>query len=390
MQMRPLNILYLTSFGHYYTNMDRFLYDEIRAASANKRFNVTVWGKGWANYNDSATVFTNVQERFGCTFFCVIVQSHNIMGGANIAEWPCAATKTARPIVLWNVGDCHYNNASAVMPCVQNTPSYADIVQARYGHVLLSAFYPVPAHLSNRARLFVENVDCALIPSTFVQPISNRTGAVLIGSTWKALYPLRHNARVAIADDLIHNGHILAHPGYTVKGVDTTQSKSHRVFDASAPDLQHHRDKRKVYARALSTRAVCIFGSSNVRKMIRKYAEAALAGCVIAADVPLDMWREWSGAMIRLPHRATPATIAGIINAALAKPTLLQKYQNNARALAKRHLSCDARVERLYASVVAYKNGRTGFHLPYSTAIDCFTANVDGGSNLVNLTLPWC
>ena len=50
--------------------------------------------------------------------------------------------------------------------------------------------------------------------------------------------------------------------------------------------------------------------------MIRKYSEAAMAGCVIAADLPLEMWNGVD-AIIVLPHNSSSSQVANIINDAL-------------------------------------------------------------------------
>lgn len=45
---------------------------------------------------------------------------------------------------------------------------------------------------------------------------------------------------------------------------------------------------------------ICVFDSSVERKIIRKYMEALLSGCVVAADLPLELHNELKEVMIVL------------------------------------------------------------------------------------------
>ena len=51
---------------------------------------------------------------------------------------------------------------------------------------------------------------------------------------------------------------------------------------------------------------VCMFDSSIVRKGLAKYCEAMLGGCMVAADVPLEMEAVLRPAMIVLNHMSCP------------------------------------------------------------------------------------
>ena len=240
----------------------------------------------------------------------------------------------------------------------------------------------------------MENLDCAPAHQP-KEPLHNRTGARLFGSVWKPIYPVRAAAQEAIKKGLIRFGSQRNHPGYVNDAkFGSDRSIAREKYD---PRAQHTAEIRRQYSNyrdEMSRTSICIFDASIVRKMIRKYAEAMMSGCVIAADLPYEMWHELEDVIIKLPHRASAKEVAKIINTANSPSNQhrLEYMARGAAYLAHRHLTCEARVDRLYHSIRAYENGRRGVYLPFSSAIDCHSFNMAWPSaNISSRTvLPWC
>ena len=52
-------------------------------------------------------------------------------------------------------------------------------------------------------------------------------------------------------------------------------------YEQGHPAYQHHEALREDFAKHMREAKICVFDSSLERKMIRKYAQALLAGCVV-------------------------------------------------------------------------------------------------------------
>lgn len=53
------------------------------------------------------------------------------------------------------------------------------------------------------------------------------------------------------------------------------------TYEQGNAAYQHHEALREDFAKQMREAKICIFDSSLERKMIRKYAQAFLAGCVV-------------------------------------------------------------------------------------------------------------
>lgn len=349
--------------------MDRFLYDTADAALRNSTLgvNATVWGPDFAGWRSGETADENLVRVFGCGFFDTVFAAGFAHGLGAAPTLLCAP----RTLFIFEIGDCFFNPNYRC----NDVPAAANVVSVRYGHTLLTQFQPLPPALDLLPpKLYVHNPDCANA-DTFrpTQEYTQRPGGVLlVGAVSEGHYPLRHSARLAHSQSLLHNTSIFQHPGYsyTAKANDSTPLGD-RHYVLNGPITAPHRAQQLYYASALSNASICLFDSSVVRKAIRKFYEAALSGCVIAADIPLDTWSEFEAVIIPIPLEAKPREVADIINAALDDPARLQRLSDGALALARSKFTCDHKVERIVHAGELYHDGRRGFYWPFSVALDC-------------------
>lgn len=134
-------------------------------------------------------------------------------------------------------------------------------------------------------QLLVHSPDAANEWDYFPLPAwtSKTDGAVLFGASYD-LYTIRPTVVRAIEAKpprtFISR---FSHPGFYVhrnripKKKLLTYEKGHASY---APQVR----KREAFAEGMRRAQICVFDSSMERKAIRKYAQALLSGCVIAAD----------------------------------------------------------------------------------------------------------
>ena len=305
-QLRPSRdwrILYLTDFVDLETRMDPFLYDQIDAAMRHPRIKVSVWGRDWLGWDGKSETAANLQARFSCNLskhFDIIYVAHTRFDDL-IALPSCPHHASwQQPTVVYEFGDCHdvdgsqRIDASAPGSCTKKLPPAADVVLARYGHELLSLFLPMPRHLRDKPRLYMGSLDCAPPLMHPRLPDAERTEVALIGSASRKWYPLRFSVHEAIKQGLVTNGTTRKHKGtFTFKVRPGAKRDEARVaYDGpqhGALYLRQMREQYEEYAKQLGRARICVFDSVIPRKMIRKYAEALMSGCVVAADVPVRL-----------------------------------------------------------------------------------------------------
>lgn len=182
---------------------------------------------------------------------------------------------------------------------------------------------------------------------------------------------MRVAAEEAIKNGLINNGKVQNHPGYDVPH---NNSDSPKEYNPNSALTINHRKQQSKYATVLGTSRICIFDSSVIRKMIRKFVESAMSGCVIASDMPLEMWVELKPFVIELPHNS---------NAAQEDlPDLAPRSAEEVK-WATSSATCVHKIKTILSAVDAYRAGKRGYYFPHSVALDCY-------STLDGVKPSWC
>lgn len=274
-------------------------------------------------------------------------------------EWE-AYEPCEQEVIVEELADCHN------LACTQHKSfDSAHVISSRFAFVPIELFYPMPG----LPKLFVHIPDCANPAMAMPLPWSERaTNATLVGHTWEKLYPLRPKIQAAVSQGLIHGGIEHEHPGYSVVQAPVDPPLDYEVQAASVQPMQK---QFEAYFRSLQTSKICMFDSSIVRKGIAKYFEALMAGCVVAADLPLELEEVLSEAMILLQASDSPQTIADKVNAALADPAGLQRKAARGAQIARQHFTCEHKLERILDAAEEYRAGVRGYHFPFGFRIGC-------------------
>ncbi|KAJ3070916.1 hypothetical protein HDU98_006052 [Podochytrium sp. JEL0797] len=394
---RKINVLYFNERTEYLEKMDRYYYDEVKAASLHPNLNTRLWGPGWPSYNPSLTPTQNILDAFPTTPFDVIYTKtwhHNI------------TSPTA--VVIHGTGDCHSHK------CVRDEyfPTFADAVTFRYAGLVLEfgrveqwdkreaervRKLETPVGMSEEERnarkqpmpFFFHSPDCA--DEEVMHPIHAHGGVVtgqekwedsrpnlirLIGNTKKGLYPLRAKVKDAIKAGKIQDAKVYEHVGYVLdagKKLAGPQWGGGEVglFDAMDPDVAHHRKNQKAWSKVLATTQICVFDASIVKKAIRKFQESFLSGCVVASDVPYEMQDVFKDVMIPLSVDMTVDEINDTLQTYLQDKERLRWMAMEAFRRARAQWTCRNKVDRLLEAAEMVASGQRGYWMPFGFLAGC-------------------
>ena len=136
------------------------------------------------------------------------------------------------------------------------------------------------------------------------------------------------------------------------------------------------------------------------KKAIRKYAQAFLSGCVVAADskyhrpilgyiltsetlsVPTEQEEAFRNFMIPLRTDASIEEINRVIYDALLDPFELQRKALEAFAYAREYLTNSRKVDRILHDMEMYREGERGYSFAMPLSLSC--------RKYWKLTVPWC
>ncbi|BEJ14168.1 hypothetical protein CspHIS471_0313420 [Cutaneotrichosporon sp. HIS471] len=107
------------------------------------------------------------------------------------------------------------------------------------------------------------------------------------------------------------------------------------------------------------------------RKLIRKYAQALLSGCVIASDLPTEHEEAMMGLVIRLEPTWDIDRIQAEINKYLAQPEVLHQMALDGFAYARKHLTTTAKISDMLRLVEAHRSGARGYDHAHSFSSRC-------------------
>ncbi|KAJ3331877.1 hypothetical protein HDU76_001965 [Blyttiomyces sp. JEL0837] len=374
--------------------MDRFLYDEVRAAAKHPELEVRIWGHDWPFYNNSEIPIVNINNVFGSPDYFDIVYT--------IEAWFNRTFPSS--VVIHSVGDCHG------LDCVKdNNVAYnADGIALRYAGILLDLFRweqwqkrVKDTTYENRSMPFLfHHTDCG--DETILHPAElSRNGerwedsrpykARLFGAVNAGLYPLRTTVKKGIEEGII-KAELVIHPGYNVNAeavsdLPTNDTSSAGLVLDRDPHVAHLFRIQQSYAEQLRQTQICIFDSSVVRKAIRKYHEAFLSGCVVAGDIPLEMENTFRDVVIPLRLDMSASEIQATLDEYVHDTERLAWMAVEGFRRARAVWTCRAKVDRLLEAAGKIKGGEKGYWFPFEFSATCreypWSRNEEDKS-------PWC
>lgn len=360
---RRLRVLFYTNYHKTYNVfMDRFFVHQYLAAKQHPHIEATFWGVGFKLYNDAATVEQNLVQRFGSIYFDVlyvfgIVPNHEIVAVSSqtavmLREHECWDQRCA-PFITGN------NVSIGLFPYAQEIIDYANI--------------------SNR-RVFAHSPHAAHVPyfynasETVATQAARSVSVLLAGARTPEVYPLRH--RFSGLLDQFNNSLLYKHPGYEIHATGAP-APDEPYFEEAHP-IEHEAIK---YGRLLQSSKICVMDASVYGYALQKYAQAALAGCLIVGDIPRERAAQWRQFVVEVSVDDTDDHIVKTINWWLQHDNARLKRVRAGQAWAMRHATWDTWVDDTVAAYNLWHERRYGLYFPHGFELTCAPVNLIEGRN---------
>lgn len=268
-------------------------------------------------------------------------------------------------LLVQQIGDCHSHR------CMKEWYPHANnITVSKYAFELEEVFnvdnvrqhYP-SFHLG----VFGHSPDTANEWDFWPVPWSQRHRKAAVFGFDGEFYPLRTTVTDALRkreeDPTLPESPISRHPhpGYDVHVPEETRSNPLETYELGHETYATHRAIRADFATGMRTAQICVFDSSLERKLIRKYAQAFLSGCVVAGDLPTEHEQVLSNFVIPLEPTWDIDRIHAQINTYLADPARLHQMALDGFAYARKHLSTTSKLSGMLRLVDAHRAGFRGY-----------------------------
>lgn len=439
-------MLFLTDYNDYLERMNSHTYEIVDAALRHPQVIVDVWGPGWAGYDWDVPLSVNVKRRANRVAHFEGVRAEydapvERAGEEGGREWPSmfprslvsppsddgaeAGTVPAwdeyvdscndrvRYDIVWTISDiykAHHMGHVDALDCgallVQQLgdchehrclkewyPHANNITVTKYGFELPELFglagvrkvYP-----GFEMGLFGHSPDTGNEWDFYPLPWSERTAQAVIFGFDGSFYPVRttvtDHLRRLEEDDSLPPSPISRHPhpGYEVDAAAEYRQTPLETYELGHASYARHRHIRADFARGMRTAQICVFDSSLERKLIRKYAQALLSGCVIAADLPTEHEEAMSSFVIPLEPAWGIERIEAEINSFLAQPERLQQMAMDGFAYARGHLTTTHKVSDMLRLADRHRAGARGYDHAHSFSSRCRSYAGDAPPP------PWC
>ncbi|KAL7414198.1 hypothetical protein BDY24DRAFT_414418 [Mrakia frigida] len=402
-----VRVLFLVDFKDYLTRMNTHTPELISAAYDHPYVETDVWGPGWKGWSKTLSISENLRNRrrkdgqgegagerelvdldeedkkvergVGCGFYDLVWTISDIFKVKDpLVDNPGCGTLFAQQL-----GDCHSDD------CINKWYApHLNITVVKYAHELVDMFDH--ARIKSRfpemeMQLFGVSSDSAnrwdYFPlKSWDMKTVDAQGFGFDGS----FYPIRTTVTNAVRNKQTFIKWY-QHPGYTVNS--QAPSEAPEWYEENSPLLAKHLELRGGFAGAMRETKICVFDASLERKLIRKYAQAFLSGCVVATDIPTDQEVELKQFVIELKPTWSIERINAAIDLALQDPEELQRKAMLAFAYARAHLTNGAKVEGMLKLWEGYsKKGWRGYDYGRGFSLRC--RQYWAGENAYRP--PWC
>ena len=352
-----LRLLVVCNGFEYPRNLDSALFDLVEALQAHPQLNLTLWGPGWPLFAGgvSDNVGENYVRTFGCHAFDVIL----FRGEA----FKASACRGSAAVVVQDLEECY--SPAGVGACVKTFYRHADVTMSAQASPLWEVFdLDKRVDLLDRRRLFVHNPHCSndrlaaqsLVPWGEKQQGGNASAAASAAAAALPRYLTAASAAGATTAASSSSGaaHALASPPSITAPATLTYAPT------SQPALENYSRAHSALYSALARAALCSIDAPPTGNLPRSYPLALSVGCPIATSSPPP--QELLGLLSPALLSSRTGTGAGRRGALSSAYALL---------VAREHLMCTHRAERLLDAVEQYLEGEVGYSYPFETVVGC-------------------
>ncbi|OWZ54426.1 hypothetical protein C349_03544 [Cryptococcus neoformans var. grubii Br795] len=423
-------LLMLTDYKDYLERMNTHTYEIVDAALRHPHLIVDVWGPGWAGYNKSIPLSANIRKRAHRVSQLEKSKNEfekkqrkkrgNLAEGAEQEVWQRPAWLDVVPdecsdvrydvvltisniyketdphldfldcgaLMVQQIGDCH-----SLRCAYEWYPQSNNITLSKYAFELLELFDydKVKAKYPDwEMGLFGHSPDTGnewdFWPVTWSEKTSDATIFGFDGS----FYPIRTTVTNHLRDagnkeqETLISRH--PHPGYTVSVPQEARDNPLETYEQNHQYYTTHLKLREDFARGMRESKICVFDASLERKLIRKYAQAFLSGCVVAADIPTEHESALSKFVIPLKATWSIEQINAAIQYYIDRPEVLQQMAVDGFVYARQHLTTTNKISHILEMADHYREGSRGYEFPYGFSMRCRAYWSDENG----YRPPWC
>nr|XP_019009410.1 uncharacterized protein I206_06059 [Kwoniella pini CBS 10737]OCF48191.1 hypothetical protein I206_06059 [Kwoniella pini CBS 10737] len=428
--------MFLTDYKDYLERMNTHTYEIVDAALRHPHLIVDVWGPGWEGYDRSIPLSANIRKR-----------AHRIAQLENskkefiekqemkktlaephedeIEEWtkpdwkvevmeecnndvkfdivftisnifkendPHVDALDCGALLIQQLGDCHELRCS-----YEWYPHANNITVSKYAFELLELFDydKVKAKYPGwEMGLFGHSPDTGNEWDFYPVPWNEKTAKAKVFGYDGSFYPIRTTVTDSIRSyenqpnlpgDQIVTRH--PHPGYTVSVPPQAREQPLETYQINHEYYETHLKLREDFANGMRTSKICVFDASLERKMIRKYAQAFLSGCVVASDLPTEHEEALSKFVIPLKSTWNIEKINEVLQYYLDNDELLQQMAMDGFIWARQHMTTTNKVSHLLKMADHHRAGSRGYEFPYGFSMRC-RSYWSGGNGAYRP--PWC
>ncbi|WWC65775.1 uncharacterized protein I303_108397 [Kwoniella dejecticola CBS 10117] len=295
-------------------------------------------------------------------------------------------------LLIQQLGDCHELRCS-----YEWYPHANNITVSKYAFELLELFEydKVKAKYPDwQMGLFGHSPDTGNEWDFYPVPWNEKTAKAKVFGYDGSLYPIRTTVTDSIRSyehepnlpgDQIVTRH--PHPGYTVSVPSQAREHPLETYQLNHEYYETHLKLREDFANGMRTSKICVFDASLERKMIRKYAQAFLSGCVVASDLPTEHEEALSKFVITLKSTWNIEKINEVLNHYLERDELLQQMAMDGFIWARQHMTTTNKVSHLMQMADHYRAGSRGYEFPYGFSMRCRSYWSQGEGAYKP---PWC
>nr|XP_019043618.1 hypothetical protein I302_08198 [Kwoniella bestiolae CBS 10118]OCF22548.1 hypothetical protein I302_08198 [Kwoniella bestiolae CBS 10118] len=412
--------LFLTDYKDYLERMNTHTYEIVDAALRHPQLSVDVWGPGWEGYDRSIPLSANIRKRAhrlaqlessrrkfeeeqnvkkqemveeseeeeqwvkpgwydeipdGCNAdvgFDIVFTISNIYkeDDPHVDALDCGA------LLIQQLGDCHELRCS-----YEWYPHANNITVSKYAFELLELFEydKVKAKYPDwQMGMFGHSPDTGNEWDFYPIPWNEKTAKAKVFGYDGSFYPIRTTVTdflraIEREPNLLQESIITRHPhpGYTVSVPSSAREQPLETYELGHEYYQTHLKLREDFANGMRTSKICVFDASLERKMIRKYAQAFLSGCVVASDLPTEHEESLSKFVIPLKSTWNIEKINEVLNHYLENDELLQQMAMDGFIWARQHMTTSNKVTHLLKMGDHYRAGSRGYEFPYGFSMRC-------------------
>jgi hypothetical protein len=272
-----MNVLFLVSQYYHARKTSRCRFHQMAAVGRWTGVHLTVWGKGFPDYDDDAPLYDNIKRVFGATAFDLV---HVYKPRDHQAVAACPIPKSVDYNEAWN-------HKATIKEVLQN-----DVRLVIFHHANdLTALKARWRFSKGRVLRYIPHCAERAIFEPAAMPWPDRTVSVLLsGALRSRFYPLRRRCAQLIRSGQLP-GEIREHPGKRTAGADAT------------------REQFVDYAQHLGRTRVALVLGITFDYALAKYPEAAMAGCLLVGEIPRELYATLGRYMVQIEPNMPDAQI---------------------------------------------------------------------------------